>query len=82
MVAQAMKTYGIYLADTGGSGNALYFANAPNGSNPWNGADLLALGQITLADFDLLTLPAIQGVPGHTPDTVKRTRHGINRVKT
>jgi hypothetical protein len=65
MVANAMKTYGIYLSDTGSSGNALYFANAPDGSNPWNSSDLSALSQITLSDFDILTLPTIQTVPGH-----------------
>ncbi|HET9029940.1 MAG TPA: LamG domain-containing protein [Candidatus Aquilonibacter sp.] len=64
-VAQAMKTYGIYLADTGSSGNALYFTNAPDGSNPWNGSDLSALGKIHITDFDVLTLPPVQTVPGH-----------------
>ena len=66
MVATAMKTYGIYLADTGSSGNAIYFANAANGSNPWNPADLAALGSLNLNDFDVLTLPKIQAVPGHS----------------
>lgn len=65
MVAQAMKTYGIYLADTGSSANALYFGNAPDGSNPWNSSDLSALSKIHVSDFDVLTLPAIQTVPGH-----------------
>jgi hypothetical protein len=64
-VANAMKTYGIYLADTGSSGNALYFANAPDGSNPWNSSDLASLSRITISDFDVLSLPAIQTVPGH-----------------
>jgi hypothetical protein len=62
MVAQAMKTYGIYLADTGSSGNALYFANESNGTNPWSYSDLSALGKIHLSDFDVLTLPTIQNV--------------------
>lgn len=66
MVAQAMKTYGIILADTGSSGNALYFANGPNGTNPWSNVDLAALGSISLSDFDVLTLPSIQAVPGHS----------------
>jgi hypothetical protein len=65
MVANAMKTYGIYLADTGSSANALYFADASNGSNPWNMSDLSALSKITIADFDVIALPAIQRVPGH-----------------
>lgn len=65
MVANAMKTYGIYLADTGSSGNGLYFANGSDGSNPWNTSDLSALGKIHISDFDVLTLPAVQNVPGH-----------------
>jgi len=75
MVAQAMKTYGIILADTGSSGNALYFANAPDGSNPWSNVDLAALGSIKVSDFDVLTLPAIQAVPGHTlPSSARYSR--------
>jgi hypothetical protein len=62
MVAQAMKTYGIYLADTGSSGNALYFANASDGSNPWSSSDLSSLSKVHVSDFDVLTLPAIQNV--------------------
>jgi hypothetical protein len=62
MVAQAMKTYGIYLADTGSSGNALYFANEADGSNPWNYSDLSALSKVNVSDFDVLTLPTIQSV--------------------
>jgi hypothetical protein len=73
MVVQAMKTYGIMLADTGSSGNALYFGNAPDGSNPWNRVDLASLGSIKMSDFDVLTLPTIQVVPGHTlPSSVRR----------
>lgn len=60
MVANAMKTYGIYLSDTGNSGNALYFMNAPNGSNPWNRTDLSALSRLHITDFQVLTLPTIQ----------------------
>ncbi|HZY99324.1 MAG TPA: hypothetical protein VFE36_07100 [Candidatus Baltobacteraceae bacterium] len=62
MVVNAMKTYGIYLADTGSSGNALYFENASNGTNPWNSSDLKALGNIHITDFDVITLPSIQSV--------------------
>jgi hypothetical protein len=65
MVANALKHYGMYLADTGSGGNALYFSNAPDGSNPWNGSDLGALGKLHLSDFDVVTLPTIQRVPGH-----------------
>lgn len=65
MVAKAMKTYGIYLSDSGSSLNALYFANAANSTNPWNSSDLSALSSLRLSDFDVLTLPAIQTDPGH-----------------
>jgi hypothetical protein len=62
MVAQAMKTYGIYLADTGSSGNALYLAIAADGSNPWSSADLSSLSKVHVSDFDVLTLPTIKNV--------------------
>jgi hypothetical protein len=62
MVANALKTYGAYLADTGSSANGLYFANAEDGTNPWDWADLSALGQITMDDFDVIKLPPIQYV--------------------
>lgn len=62
MVANAMKTYGIYLADTGSSGNALYFGNASDGSNPWNSSDLSSLSKIHISDFDVMTLPTVQQV--------------------
>ena len=65
MVINAMKTYGIYLADTGNGSNALYFANAANGSNPWNSSDLSALSKIHITDFDVVKLPSIMTVPGH-----------------
>lgn len=81
MVAQAMKTYGIILADTGSSGNALYFGNAPDGSNPWSGADLAALGSISMSDFDVLTLPAVQAVPGHSLPSNARYRRVKHRIR-
>ncbi len=65
MVAAAMKTYGIYLADTGPHGNALYFANAEDGSTPWNRSDLKSLSAIHVSDFDVLKLPPIQRVERH-----------------
>jgi hypothetical protein len=61
-VANAMKTYGIYLADTGSSGNALYFAKAQDGTNPWNGSDLSALSKIKITDFDVIKLPTINTI--------------------
>jgi hypothetical protein len=63
MVAAAMKTYGIYLSDTGSSGNGLYFANASDGSDPWSSSDLSALGKIHVGDFEVIKLPPIQNAP-------------------
>ena len=65
MVAEAMKTYGVFLSDTGSADNALYFANAADGSNPWNGGDLSALSRIHISDFEVLALPPAQSIPGH-----------------
>jgi hypothetical protein len=59
-VAATMKSYGVYVADTGSSENAVYFD-----SGPWTSSDLASLGQLHLSDFELLTLPTIQTVPGH-----------------
>jgi hypothetical protein len=64
IVAQAMKTYGVFLCDTG-SENDVYLANAVDGTNPWNRDDLNSLGKIHLTDFDVVTLPTIERVPGH-----------------
>ncbi|HET7812946.1 MAG TPA: LamG domain-containing protein [Candidatus Baltobacteraceae bacterium] len=65
MVANALKTYGMYLADTGSSSNALYFANSSSGTNPWSSSDLSSLGKLHISDFDVVTLPTVQTVPGH-----------------
>lgn len=64
-IAQAMKTYGIFLADTGSDENALYNAAPQDGSNPWDRRDLGALDSIRLSDFEVLALAPIQRVPGH-----------------
>jgi hypothetical protein len=64
MVANAMKHYGIYLADTGTDVNGLYFANADDGTDPWDGFDLAALSRIHLGDFEVLRLPRIRYVSG------------------
>jgi hypothetical protein len=61
MVVIAMKTYGIYLADTGTSFNMLYFANA-NNTNPWDQHDLSSLSEIKLSDFTVLKLGHISSV--------------------
>ncbi|MGB6739971.1 MAG: hypothetical protein WBE59_05900, partial [Candidatus Cybelea sp.] len=63
-IARAMKTYGIYLADTARS-NQLYSLNALDGSNRWDDRDLSALSSIHLSDFQVLALGKIQRVPGH-----------------
>ena len=62
VIARAMKTYGIYLADTDRSDNALYDALALDGSNPWNARDLASLSSIHISDFDVLKLDRIQSV--------------------
>ena len=61
-IAQAMKTYGIYLADTAGT-NELYNSIALDGSNHWNAADLDQLEQIHISDFEVLKLGDVVTVP-------------------
>jgi hypothetical protein len=65
MVANAMKKYGIYLADTTSHTDGLYFANGISGSNPWNSNDLASLHLIKMTDFEVLKLGPILRVPGH-----------------
>lgn len=62
-IAQAMKTYGIYLADTARE-NELYDANALDGSQHWNARDLAALGTIHISDFEVMPLGRPERVPG------------------
>lgn len=64
MVANAMKRYGIYLADTGSDVNGLYFANADDGTDPWDPVDLAALSRIHIGDFEVLKLSRIRFVNG------------------
>lgn len=64
-IARAMKTYGIFLADTGHSDNGLYNAQALDGSNHWDATDLRALNSIHIRDFELMPLGNVQRVPGH-----------------
>ncbi|HEX3370238.1 MAG TPA: hypothetical protein VHS56_11730 [Candidatus Cybelea sp.] len=63
-IARAMKTYGLYVADTARS-NQLYSLNALDGSHHWDARDLAALSSIHLSDFQVLSLGKIQRVPGH-----------------
>ncbi len=63
-IARAMKTYGVYLADTART-DELYDALALDGSNHWNETDLAALATIHITDFEILSLGPIEHVPGH-----------------
>lgn len=58
VIAQAMKTYGIYLADTART-NELYNAMPLQGPNPWNEQDLRSLESIHISDFEVLSLGPI-----------------------
>jgi hypothetical protein len=62
-IARAMKTYGVYLADTAKE-NELYNAIAPDGADRWDASDLAALESIRISDFDVLQLGRIERVPG------------------
>ncbi|HEY1883276.1 MAG TPA: hypothetical protein VGG51_09595 [Candidatus Cybelea sp.] len=62
-IARAMKTYGIYLADTA-RGNELYNALALDGTNRWDRRDLASLDAIHISDFDVVALHRVQRVPG------------------
>jgi hypothetical protein len=59
-IAEAMKTYGIYLADTGMT-NELYNSIATGGSSHWSASDLASLQKIHISDFEVLQLgPVLQ----------------------
>ncbi len=62
-IARAMKTYGVYLADTAKE-NELYNSIAADGVNQWDAYDLAALDSIRISDFDVLQLGRIERVPG------------------
>ena len=60
-VAEAMKHYGMYLADTGGhydNNNALYLAKPTDGGS-WNESDLGSLGNLKFSDFDVLNVGTV-----------------------
>jgi hypothetical protein len=63
VIARAMKTYGIYLADTART-NELYNAAPLAASNHWDGNDLKSLASIHISDFEVLSLGRISRVPG------------------
>jgi hypothetical protein len=63
-VAQALKTYGMYVSDTG-SGKGFFFTNAQSGGNPWNMSDLNALDNLRVSDFDVVKTGSVLTLPGH-----------------
>jgi hypothetical protein len=62
-IVRAMKTYGIYLADTART-NELYNAAPLTGASKWDGSDLKALASIHISDFEVLSLGKIARIPG------------------
>lgn len=64
-IVTALKTYGMYLADTGSDDNALYTAMPLDGRAHWDAHDLASLSRIHVSDFDVLPLGPVQRVPGH-----------------
>lgn len=61
-IALAMKTYGIFLADTGSDDNGLYTAMPLDGQAHWDARDLAALSSIHIGDFEVLDLGTIFSV--------------------
>ena len=58
-IAEAMKHYGVFIADTSSGSNAIYTANPlPGTAGAWNSSDLSALGALKISDFDVLTVGA------------------------
>ena len=60
-IAEAMKRYGMYLADVSGhygNNNAVYLANPTDGGS-WNTSDLGSLGNLKFSDFDVLTVGTV-----------------------
>ena len=60
-IAQAMKTYGIYLADTARE-NELYNAVPLAGGDPWDRRDLAALDSIHISDFEVIKLGTVRSL--------------------
>jgi hypothetical protein len=59
VVAQAMRTYGVMVAD---NGSAWYLSGAPD--NRWNNDALRALGTLTGADFEAVDTSRLMVSPG------------------
>jgi hypothetical protein len=60
-ILEALKHYGMYLADTGGhyeNNNGIYLADPTDGGT-WDSQDLGALGNLKFADFDVLKVGAV-----------------------
>jgi hypothetical protein len=60
VILNALKTYGMILAD---NGSAIYLSGAPNSG--WNNTDLNSLKRVTAAEFDIILIS-----PLYTPATV------------
>jgi hypothetical protein len=58
-IADAMKTYGVVLSDTGSKDNTLFTANSLSGDNHWDASDLANLNSIHISDFDVLKIGTI-----------------------
>ena len=56
MIVAAMKTYGIYISDTGSRGTALQLAVMPEdqASNPFNASDINHINQVKITDFEMI----------------------------
>lgn len=55
VIAQALKTYGMFLADEGGD---MFLYGAPD--ERWSDHDLNALQRLKVADFEVIKLPPLQ----------------------
>ena len=55
VIAQALKTYGMFLADEGGD---MFLYGAPD--ERWSDRDLAALQRLRVSDFEVIKLPPIQ----------------------
>jgi hypothetical protein len=91
VILQAMKTYGIILADNGSN---MYISGTPD--SRWNNSDLSKLGSVTMSDFDMVTTgtiytptsvpttpkPVINSMTGMTVTPLKTTATSPSGVKT